>query len=199
MEPSARFRNASADLRASSTEPDRRSGRTFGRSNGPGLLKGIAICGVAGAVAAVTACSPPPPRSYDFFMEDSIARDGVLARCDRNPDAAQRDIECANARRAATAVLLRQERERRELLERESERKLEELRRRFAAEQQALLEAEQAAAAAADAEYEARWENDAADPDASAAAAAGAVTSPVAGGSGVEGGAGGAATAVATD
>src|SRR5690606_19707879 len=112
---------------------------------------------LAALAATMTACSPPPPRGYDFFMEDSIARDGVLARCDRNPDDAQRDIECANARRAATAVLLREERARREALERESERKLAELRRQVAAEQEALRAAEEAAAAAAREAYEAQW------------------------------------------
>src|SRR5690606_16169840 len=113
---------------------------------------------LAALAATMTACSPPPPRGYDFFMEDSIARDGVLARCDRNPDDAQRDIECANARRAATAVLLREERARREALERESERKLAELRRQVAAEQEALRAAEEAAAAAAREAYEAQWD-----------------------------------------
>lgn len=103
----------------------------------------------AGAVAALTAigaCTEPAPRTYSFFMEDSIARDGVLARCDREPERAQRDLECANARRAATAVLLSEERQRREELERESERKLEALRRQVEAEQRALKEAELAEA-----------------------------------------------------
>ncbi|HEX6995542.1 MAG TPA: hypothetical protein VF339_15515 [Gammaproteobacteria bacterium] len=85
--------------------------------------------------AAASACSPPPPRSYDFFLNDSIARDGTLARCDRDPVAAQTDIECANARRAALAVLLEEERARREALERESQAKIEALRREFEARQ----------------------------------------------------------------
>jgi hypothetical protein len=112
---------------------------------------------VAAALVVIGACSPPPPRGYDYFMEDSIARDGALARCDQDPVEAQRDIECANARRAATAVLLREERARREALELESERKLAALRRQVEAEQRALLEAELAAAAAAQEAYEAQW------------------------------------------
>src|SRR5690606_2359939 len=84
---------------------------------------------VAAAVAVASACSPPPPRSYDFFLNDSIARDGTLARCDRDPVAAQTDIECANARRAALAVRLEEERARREALEREAAAKIEALRR----------------------------------------------------------------------
>lgn len=124
------------------------------------------------ALSLCAACSPPPPRSYDFFFQDSIARDGALARCDRDPDAA-RDIECANARRAATAVQLQEERSRRQLLERESEQKLEALRQQFAAEQRAAREAEAAAIAAAKAAYEAQWQDERSqDPPAEGAAAA---------------------------
>lgn len=99
------------------------------------------VTGFSAALLAV-ACSDPPPRSFQFFMEDSIARDGVLARCARDDAAAQTDIECANARRAALAVQLRRERERREQLERESEQKLEALRREIAAREKAGREAE---------------------------------------------------------
>jgi hypothetical protein len=124
----------------------------------PRAARRRSICAVAAAVGVIGACSPPPSwRSYDHFMDDSIARDGVLARCDQNPLEAQRDIECANARRAATAVLLREERARREALELESERKLAALRRQVEAEQRALLEGELAAAAEAQAAYEALW------------------------------------------
>lgn len=101
--------------------------------------------GVA-AVVAVSACSPPPPRSYDFFLNDSIARDGTLARCDRDPVAAQSDIECLNARRAALAVQLEEERARREALERESAAKIEALRREFEAQRRAREAAEAAEA-----------------------------------------------------
>lgn len=125
----------------------------------------------------LTACSPPPPRSYDFFMEDSIARDGVLARCEQDLESAQQDIECANARRAATAMLLREERMRRALLEQESERKIETLRQQVALEQQAAQEAALAAAAAAQAAYEAQWvESDGANDT---GAASSAPTGPV--------------------
>src|SRR5690606_10271622 len=98
---------------------------------------------VAAAVAVASACSPPPPRSYDFFLLDSIARDGAIARCDLDPVAAQTDIECANARRAALAVQLDEERARRAVLERESAARIEALRREY--------EAQRARAAAAEA------------------------------------------------
>ena len=102
------------------------------------------------AVTAVSliACSPPPPRTYDFFVEDSIARDGTIARCDKDP-AASTDIECSNARRAAMAIQLRAERESRERLERESAAKIAALRREFEAQREAARQAEAAAAAAA--------------------------------------------------
>src|SRR5690606_2019902 len=57
----------------------------------------------AAAGAALSACSPEP-RTYEYFLADKIARDGVLARCDADPVAARADIECAQARRAALAV-----------------------------------------------------------------------------------------------
>lgn len=116
---------------------------------------------VVAAVAALAACTPEPePRSYHFFMEDSIARDGVLARCNLDRKAAQHDIECANARSAATAVQLHQERAQREALERESERKLEALRQQVEAQQLAAKEAARAAAEAAAAAYDAQWRED---------------------------------------
>lgn len=93
------------------------------------------------ATLLASACSPPPPRTFDYFLDDQIARDGVLARCDLDPVAAQTDIECANARRAATTIQLRLERERREELERESAAKIEALRRQFEAQQLAAQEA----------------------------------------------------------
>jgi len=100
------------------------------------LARGRLLAVVAAAVAGA-ACSPQPaPRSYDFFLNDSIARDGTLARCDRDPAAAH-DIECANARRAALAVQLEEERARREALERESAAKIEALRREFEAQRRA--------------------------------------------------------------
>lgn len=98
-------------------------------------------------------------------MDDRIAREGVIARCDLDPGAAQNDLECANARRAAATVALREERARREELERESERKLRELRAQFERREQAAREAVAAAARAAEEAYEAQWHGDAAGPE----------------------------------
>lgn len=90
-------------------------------------------------------------------MADALAREGALARCNQDRDANLRDLECANARRAAAAVAVQQERERREQLDRESERKLEEIRRLVALQQQREREAAEAAAAAAEAVYDLQW------------------------------------------
>ena len=90
-------------------------------------------------------------------MDDSVAREGTLARCNQNRQETARDIECANARRAASALALIEERERREVLERESERKLAALRTQIERRDRAKRDAMAAALAAAEAAYEAQW------------------------------------------
>lgn len=92
-----------------------------------------------------------------FFMEDGLAREGALTRCNRNRDATLNDVECANARRAAAAIALDAELARAAELERESERKLVALRQRQARERAAQEEAATAARTAAEAAYEAQW------------------------------------------
>jgi hypothetical protein len=79
-------------------------------------------------------------------MEDGLARDGVLTRCNQDRDATLTDAECANARRAAAAVALEAERGREPELERESEVKLAALRERQ--NQQTLVESGSAAGSA---------------------------------------------------
>jgi seryl-tRNA synthetase len=127
------------------------------------------------------ACGEEPrPRSFTEFMEDSIAREGVLARCDRDRQAAQADIECANARRAAVAIALEAERERLEVLERESERKLEQLRAQVADAERAAAASAAAAAEAEEEAYERLWREQtqvAADQETGADASSAAETS----------------------
>jgi hypothetical protein len=74
------------------------------------------LVGAVPLIAAVlVACAPKPePRSVIDFMEDGLARDGVLTRCNQDRDATSTDEECANARRAAAAVALEAERARAE-------------------------------------------------------------------------------------
>lgn len=74
------------------------------------------------------ACSKPSPRSFGEFMQDRVLMEGVLARCNQQRDETRDDIECANARRAAMAIALEQERAEREQLARESEQKIRALR-----------------------------------------------------------------------
>jgi hypothetical protein len=90
-------------------------------------------------------------------MEDGLAREGVLARCNQDRKASVDDQECENARRAAAAVGATGERERSESYERESSRKLEQLRDRVARQQQAEQQAAAAAKAAEKEAYEAQW------------------------------------------
>jgi hypothetical protein len=107
--------------------------------------------------AFTAACDRQAPRTFNDFMDDPIARDGTIARCNQDRDTTVNDLECANARRAAAAVAVREERERSAALEMESERKLRELRLRAErAEEAARLAAEEAAARER-AEYEAQW------------------------------------------
>jgi hypothetical protein len=110
------------------------------------------------AVLAV-ACAPDAakPRSFEYFKEDGLAREGVLARCNLDRDASEDDVECANARRAASAVAAEIEQSRSTELAAESERKLTAMRDRSARAEQAEQEAAAAAQAAAEAAYEAQY------------------------------------------
>jgi hypothetical protein len=95
----------------------------------PALRAGLGLL----AAAVLAACAPQPePRTVFEFMEDGLARDGVLTRCNRDRDATLTDTECANARRAAAAIALEADRARQSDLERASEAKLLALREREA-------------------------------------------------------------------
>jgi hypothetical protein len=109
------------------------------------------------ASLALAACSKPQPRHFTDFMEDRFAREGTLARCNADREATLHDLECANARRAAAAIALQEERARREALEIESEAKIEALRAEVERERQRALAADAAKEAAEKAAYEALW------------------------------------------
>ena len=53
-------------------------------------------------VLAVAACDKPPPRArtVDEFFEEPAVAQGVIARCDADKRASDRDPECVNARAA---------------------------------------------------------------------------------------------------
>jgi hypothetical protein len=84
------------------------------------------------AAAVLAGCQRIEPeahaRTFYDFKEDSVARDGVLSRCDKTPEAAATDQECVAAKRAAAAVAVELERSRSGALEQQSERKLVALR-----------------------------------------------------------------------
>lgn len=64
-------------------------------------IKSMIICGcVAAAVVSTAACSPRriPPMTVADLMEDRVALDGVLMKCNRDPGKASRDSDCLNAR-----------------------------------------------------------------------------------------------------
>jgi hypothetical protein len=122
-------------------------------------------CATLGLCLLLVACERPQPRSFADFMEDSIARDGTLARCNEDPAATLQDIECAHARRASSAIALRQERDRRETFERESQRKIEELKLEMVERERIAREAALAAARAEREAYEAMWRRSGLIPD----------------------------------
>jgi hypothetical protein len=114
------------------------------------------------AAGLLAACEAPKPvqRTYFEFMEDDIAREGVLARCNLDRDATSSDVECVNARRAAATLAFQEDRVRREQLERESQRKLLAMRARVAREAEAQADEEAAAREASKQAYERRWPGD---------------------------------------
>lgn len=116
------------------------------------------------ALGLLAGCEEPQPISFAEFMDDDIAREGTLARCNEYRDETAADIECANARRAAAAIALRDERARREALEQESERKLAQLREQVERERAAAREAQLLAEEARRAAYDAQWESTDAPP-----------------------------------
>lgn len=122
-----------------------------------------ATTGKLGALALATilvvACVDEPlPRSFVEFMDDSLAREGVLARCNADRAATADDVECINARRAAAAVAAQVDASQRERLEAQSEARRLAARQRadaqFEAERQAVLAAEAEAQMAYEAQFQ---------------------------------------------
>jgi hypothetical protein len=112
---------------------------------------------LAAVCFGLVGCDKKLPRSYNFFMDDRIAREGTLVRCDKNPVEAQADIECANAHRAAVEIALRAERERAVELARESERSMAAIRAQLAESQRIAREERERAAELAREAYEELW------------------------------------------
>jgi len=67
-------------------------------------------CGYIAAVILMTAaCSPRriPPVTVSDLMEDRVALDGVLMKCNREPAKARQDSDCMNARIAVERLAAR--------------------------------------------------------------------------------------------
>jgi hypothetical protein len=67
----------------------------------PMSIKSMIVYGCIAAVAVSTAaCSPRriPPMTVSDLMEDRVALDGVLMKCNRDPGKARNDSDCLNAR-----------------------------------------------------------------------------------------------------
>jgi hypothetical protein len=76
----------------------------------PNSIKSLIACGyIAAAVLSVAACSPRriPPVTVSDLMEDRVALDGVLMKCNRDPARARQDSDCLNARIAIERLAAR--------------------------------------------------------------------------------------------
>ena len=110
---------------------------------------------VSTSVLALASCAEPPePRRFTQFLNDPIAREATLLRCNADREGSAADLECNNARRAAAAIAAQAEAKRRAELEAQSERERAAARARVAAEQEAARKAAEAARRAAEAAYE---------------------------------------------
>ena len=101
--------------------------------------------------------SEPRPRSFMEFMDDSLAREGALARCNRDREATADDAECVNARRAASNIAARADEALREEREENSDILRARARDRAGYVQTNAERAEAAAQVTAEAEYEEQW------------------------------------------
>ncbi|HEX5049563.1 MAG TPA: EexN family lipoprotein [Gammaproteobacteria bacterium] len=113
------------------------------------------------ALATLVACQQERgPRTVSSFMDDGLAREGVLARCNQDAEASKSDVECDNARRAAAAIAAADaadDHKHSADLARQSERKMLAMRERDSQAQHAEARAEAEARAQSDADYEAQW------------------------------------------
>jgi hypothetical protein len=73
-------------------------------------IKSMIVCGAVAAVALATAaCSPRriPAMTVSDMMEDRVALDGVLLKCNREPEKARNNNDCLNARIAIERLAAR--------------------------------------------------------------------------------------------
>jgi hypothetical protein len=121
------------------------------------VVRGGTLAVLAVSALLVACIEEPPPRSFTEFMDDSIAREGTLIRCNADRTATANDPECVNARRAASALAAQGETEKRDRLEAQSEARLLAVRQRYDAQQAADRQAEIAVEAEEQIAYESQW------------------------------------------
>ena len=121
----------------------------------------LPACRTAAALLAVTgllaACEGESPRSYSEYLEDPIAREATLLRCNAGREASRGDAECINAKRAAAALAAHDDADKRRRFEAESQRKRAALRERIAARQAAEQRQQAELQRRANAAYEQSW------------------------------------------
>lgn len=69
--------------------------------------------GLAAVILAMAACSPRPipPMTVTELMEDRVALDGVLMKCNQNQSKARTDSDCLTARTVVARLAVQSERD----------------------------------------------------------------------------------------
>jgi hypothetical protein len=77
----------------------------------PSKPKIIALGWAFGAILGATSCGSPrvPPAAVSDLMEDRVMLDGLLLKCNGNPELAKSAPDCANARIAVDRLAARAE------------------------------------------------------------------------------------------
>ena len=119
----------------------------------------IAISGLG----LLAGCEEPRPTPVTEFMEDPIAMEATIIRCNSDREGRRYDQECVNAREAVRITEAIEHRARREALEEQSERKLQALRKARDAADAALRRAEQERKRLEEEEYLRQFEDPAED------------------------------------
>ena len=114
----------------------------------------LLLCGVV----FVSGCNnEPPPRSVQEFIDNPIMLEAAVVRCSQNRAESRYDAECVNARQAVSIIEAKEERARKDALERQSAAKREALWRTQKAAAEARRRAAEAAERRREAEYLAQF------------------------------------------
>lgn len=109
-------------------------------------------------VVLLGACAEEiPPPSVQQLVDDPILLEATVVRCAQDRSQLRYEPECVNARQAVSVIAVREERARREALEKQSEMKREALRRTQEAAAEARRRAAEAERLRREAEYNAQF------------------------------------------